>query len=131
MNSIWMHIFTFNLHNVFNFLFWNCFRTNTILFLIRADETTTAVLNRVLFIRTDFYCVFTIFKLENHESTRPVGVIHSKTIVIPSDQKENKSRVLTHFLFYRKVCLCLRHSTHNYACYAQPFYWLSTFPKIY
>jgi hypothetical protein len=26
---------------------------------------------------------------------------------MPSDQKENKSEVLPHFLFYRKICLSL------------------------
>jgi hypothetical protein len=26
---------------------------------------------------------------------------------MPSDQKENKSKVLPHFLFYRKICLSL------------------------
>jgi hypothetical protein len=44
-----------------------------------------------------------------------VGTKSEKT---PSDQKENKSRVLPQFLFYRNVCLSLNH-THNYTCYAQ------------
>jgi hypothetical protein len=34
---------------------------------------------------------------------------------VPGDQKENKSRVLPHLLFYRKVCLRLARS-HMYTC---------------
>jgi hypothetical protein len=42
--------------------------------------------------------------------------------LLPSDQEENKSRVLLH-LFSYFVCLRLTH-THICTCYAQSFYWL-------
>jgi hypothetical protein len=40
-------------------------------------------------------------------------VIIAIVIDVPSDQKENKTRVLPHLLFYRKVCLTLT-GTHMY-----------------
>jgi hypothetical protein len=36
--------------------------------------------------------------------------------IIQIDQKENKSRVPSHLLFYRDVCLTLTR-TRNYTCY--------------
>jgi hypothetical protein len=47
---------------------------------------------------------------------------------VPGDQKENKSRVLSHLSFYRKVCLRLTR-TDMYTCNAQSFYWLPTSRK--
>jgi hypothetical protein len=50
---------------------------------------------------------------------------------VQSDLQENKSRVLSHLLFYRNVCLSLIVHIDMSSCYTECFYWLPTFRKIY